>query len=160
MYKCVTTQVDSSLTDLYTGSWSTSHIDLCHFKVSFLHLFTCVYSVCIYLPPPSAPGRTCSTLLFSDFVEEKTKDNNKNMAFLLVWDKDNYTGLFLVLVPCIFILQPKLVHLYQSSSVLPSSIPIVASTSLRLRYLFLYSEHINLIQVFGFLPLPYLSHAW
>jgi hypothetical protein len=34
MYKCVTTQVDLSLTDLYTGSWPPSHIDLCHFKIS------------------------------------------------------------------------------------------------------------------------------
>jgi hypothetical protein len=29
MYKCVTTQVV-----LYTGSWSPSHVDLCHFRVS------------------------------------------------------------------------------------------------------------------------------
>jgi hypothetical protein len=36
IYKCVTTQVDSSLTDLYTGSWSPSHADLCRFKVSVL----------------------------------------------------------------------------------------------------------------------------
>jgi hypothetical protein len=37
-------------------------------------------------PPPALPlGRTCSTFLFSDFVEEKNiKDNKKNMAFLLV----------------------------------------------------------------------------
>jgi hypothetical protein len=34
MYKWVTTQVDSSLTDLYTGSWSPSRVDLCCFKVS------------------------------------------------------------------------------------------------------------------------------
>jgi hypothetical protein len=36
MYKCVTTQVDSSLTDLYPGSWAPSCVDLCHFKVSVL----------------------------------------------------------------------------------------------------------------------------
>jgi hypothetical protein len=36
MYKCVTTQVDSSLTDLYTASWAPSHVDLCHIKVSVL----------------------------------------------------------------------------------------------------------------------------
>jgi hypothetical protein len=36
MYKCVTSQVDSPLTDLFTSSWSPSHIDLCHFKVSVL----------------------------------------------------------------------------------------------------------------------------
>jgi hypothetical protein len=36
MHKCVTTQVDSSLTDLYTGSWAPSRVDLCQFKVSVL----------------------------------------------------------------------------------------------------------------------------
>jgi hypothetical protein len=36
MYKCVTTQVDSSLTDLCTGSWSPSHVNLYCFKVSVL----------------------------------------------------------------------------------------------------------------------------
>jgi hypothetical protein len=34
MYKCITTQIDSSLTDFYTGSSSPSHVDLCCFKVS------------------------------------------------------------------------------------------------------------------------------
>jgi hypothetical protein len=56
-------------------------------------------------------------------------------------------------------LQPKPVHLYQTSSLLPSSLPIVASASLRLLYSFLYSEHINYIQVFGFLPFSYPSCA-
>jgi hypothetical protein len=36
MYTCVMTHVDSSLTDLYTGYWSPSHDNLCHFKVSVL----------------------------------------------------------------------------------------------------------------------------
>jgi hypothetical protein len=36
MYTCVTTHIDSSLTNLYNGSWSPSHVDLCHFKVSVL----------------------------------------------------------------------------------------------------------------------------
>jgi hypothetical protein len=36
MYTCVTTQVDSSLTDLYTSSWSPSCVNLCRFKVSVL----------------------------------------------------------------------------------------------------------------------------
>jgi hypothetical protein len=36
MYKCVTTHVHSSLTDLFTGSWSPSDVDLCRFKVSVL----------------------------------------------------------------------------------------------------------------------------
>jgi hypothetical protein len=37
-------------------------------------------------PPylPQLPGRTCSTLLFSDFVEEKTKEIIRKAAFLIV----------------------------------------------------------------------------
>jgi hypothetical protein len=57
-------------------------------------------------------------------------------------------------------LQSTLVHLYQTSSLLPSHLPIVASASLiRLLYLLLYSEHINHIQVLWFLPFPYSSRA-
>jgi hypothetical protein len=58
---------------------------------------------------------------------------------------------------CICVLQPKLVHLYQTSSLFPSPLPIVALASFRLLYSLLYSEHINHIQVFVFLPLPYPS---
>jgi hypothetical protein len=50
-----------------------------------------------------------------------------------------------------------LVHLYQNSSLLPSTFPIVALASLRLLYSLLYSEHINHIQILGFLPFPYSS---
>jgi hypothetical protein len=35
----------------------------------------------------------------------------------------------------------------------------VASASLRLLYSLMYNEHINHIQVLGFLPFPYSSHA-
>jgi hypothetical protein len=56
------------------------------------------------------------------------------------------------LLPCICILQPILVHLYQTSSPLPGPFLIVASISLRLFYSLLYSGHINHIQVLGFLP--------
>jgi hypothetical protein len=43
---------------------------------------------------------------------ENIRDNKKNIAFLLVWDKDSYTERFLVLSPWIYILQLKLVHLF------------------------------------------------
>jgi hypothetical protein len=88
---------------------------------------------------------------------QNIKDKKKNKTFLLVWDKDSYTGRFLVLFPCTWVLQPKSVHLYQSFLLLPSPVPIVASASLRLLYSLLYSEHINHIEVFGFLPFPYPS---
>jgi hypothetical protein len=56
------------------------------------------------------------------------------MVFLLVWDKDSYIRRFLVLFPCICILQHKLVHLYQTSSLLPSPLPKLASVNLRLQW--------------------------
>jgi hypothetical protein len=43
-----------------------------------------------------------------------------------------------------------LIHLYQTSSLLPGSLPTVASASLRLLYTLLNSKHINHIQVLGF----------
>jgi hypothetical protein len=59
------------------------------------------------LPPPLSHwyhtptlSRTCSTFLFSDFVEEKRKKNN----ILLVYDKGGYTESFLVIFPCIYVL--------------------------------------------------------
>jgi hypothetical protein len=76
------------------------------------------------------------------------------MAFLLVRDKDSYTGGFLVLFTCIYVLQLKLVHLYQTSSLPLSPLLIVALASLRLLYSLLYSEHINHIQVLCFLSFP------
>jgi hypothetical protein len=47
------------------------------------------------------------------------------------------------LFPCTCVLQPILAHLYQTSSLLPSPLPTVASASLRLLYSLLYSEHIK-----------------
>jgi hypothetical protein len=76
---------------------------------------------------------------------------------LQVWDKDNYIERYLALLPCTFILKPTLVHLCQTSSLLPGLFPIVASASLRRIYSFLYSEHINHIRVLGFLSFPYFS---
>jgi hypothetical protein len=69
------------------------------------------------------------------------------MVFLLVWGKDSYTERFLPLLPCACVLQPALVHLYQTSSLLPGHLPMkVVSDRLRLLYSFLYSEHINHIR--------------
>jgi hypothetical protein len=67
---------------------------------------------------------------------------------------DSYTERFLVLLPCTSVLQPTLVHLYQTSSLIPGPLPVVAFASLRLLYSLLYSKQINHIQVLGFLPFP------
>jgi hypothetical protein len=34
------------------------------------------------------------------------------MTFLLVWNKDSYTGRFLMLFLCTHVLQPQMVHLF------------------------------------------------
>jgi hypothetical protein len=136
------------------------------------------YHFCIYLHvytlfvPPSLPRSDHTlptptpTLSFSSrqnlfcppvlqFYRRKSiKNNKKNMELLLAWDKDSYIGRFLVLFPCVYVLQSKFVHLYQSSLLLPSLLPIVALASVRLRYSFLYSEHINHIQVLISFPCP------
>jgi hypothetical protein len=58
------------------------------------------------------------------------------------------------LLPWTCVLQPTLVHLCQTSSLLPGHLPIVTSVGLRLLYSLLYSEHIKHVQVLGFLPFP------
>jgi hypothetical protein len=76
---------------------------------------------------------------------------------LLAWGKDTYTERFLAFLSSTCVLQPELVHLYPTSSLLLSHVPIVASVSLRLLYLLLCSGHIKHFQVLGFLPFPYSS---
>jgi hypothetical protein len=78
---------------------------------------------------------------------------------LQVWGKDGCTERVLVLLPCTCVLQPTLAHLCQTSSLLPGPLPILASARLRLLYLLLYREHINHIQILGYLPFSYSSHT-
>jgi hypothetical protein len=162
---------------IYKGSYSVSNIaylnSLPPTLISFIYpllipgtvstgiIFSFMYMCIHYLhhshPPapfpttsPTSPHANTPVLQFC--IRKYIKDM-KNMAFLLVRDDDIYTGRFLVLLPCTCILQSTLVHLYQSSSLFLSHLPIVALASLRLLYSLLYSEHINQIQVLGFLPL-------
>jgi hypothetical protein len=58
----------------------------------------------------------------------------KDIALLLVWHKDRYTERFLALLPCTYVLQPKLIHVYLTSSLLPVHLPMVTSVVLRLLY--------------------------
>jgi hypothetical protein len=71
---------------------------------------------------------------------KEIKDKKNNMKFSLVWDKVSYTGSCLVLFPCIYVLQPQLVHLFQFPSLLPSPFPMVAPGSLWFLYSFLYRK--------------------
>jgi hypothetical protein len=144
---------------------SSIHLSLSHLLhilfliLSFLHLLTCVYIVWdSSLPPPTTSRQNLFHPLVLWFCwREDISDNKKDIAFLLVWDKDSYTERFLALLPCTCVLQPELIPLYQTASLLSGHLPIVASASLRLLYLLLYNGHINHIQVLGFLPFPYSS---
>jgi hypothetical protein len=129
----------------------------------FYHFYIYLNVSTLIGPPP--PSHLCSGQklfhpLFPWFCwRENIRDNKKDKAFLLVWDQGSYTERFLALFPCTSVLQPTLVHLYQTSSLLPSPLPIVASASLKLLYSLFYGEHINHIQVLGFLPFLYSSCA-
>jgi hypothetical protein len=82
-------------------------------------------------------------LLLQFCWRQNIRDNKEDIAFFLVWDKDSYTERFLALLSCTCVLQPEFIHLYQTSSLLPGHLPMVASASLRLLYSLLYSGHIN-----------------
>jgi hypothetical protein len=84
--------------------------------LSFLHLLTYAYLVWATSPHhPTLEQNLFCPLVFRHCWRENIRDNKKNIVFLLVWDKDSYTERFLVLLPYICVLQPKLVHLYQTS---------------------------------------------
>jgi hypothetical protein len=111
----------------------------------------------LLLTPFSSSQNQFCPLLLQFCWRESIRDYKKDITFLLLWHKDSYTERFLALFPCICVLQPTLVHLYQTSSLLPSHLPIMSTASLRLLYSLLWSGHINYFQVLGFLPFPYSS---
>jgi hypothetical protein len=132
------------------------------FGFSFFFFFNRFYiysHVYTLFGSPSSPHLLFHPLVLWFCWRENIRDNKKDIVFLLVGDKDSYTERVLVLLPCTCVLKPTLVCLCQISSLLFGPLPIVASASLRLLYSLLYSEHINHIQILGFLPFPYSSCA-
>jgi hypothetical protein len=74
----------------------------------FLHHIHCPTPFLHHLPPPTGANPspwagpvlpTCSLIL-------QKKIKRKPWHFLLVWGKDSYTGSFLVVFPCIYVLYP------------------------------------------------------
>jgi hypothetical protein len=108
---------------------------------------------------PASGENLCHPLVLQFCWRKNIGHNKKNIAFLLVWDKNSNKERFLVLIPYACVLQPTLVRLGQTSLLLPGPLPIVASASLKSLYSVFYSEHINHFQVLGFLPFPYSSYA-
>jgi hypothetical protein len=116
-----------------------------HFSFYYFYIYSHVYIIWATAHPYPILS-SCFPIL----LKRKPKSNKKDIGFLLVWDKYSYTERLLVVLPCTCVLQPTLVDLYQTSSLLPGPLPIVASASLWWLYLLLYSEHINHIQGFWF----------
>jgi hypothetical protein len=71
-------------------------------------------------PPPLLASRQN---LFCPLLQlcwrQDISNNKKDIAFLPVWHQDSYTERFLALLLCTCVLQPRLIHLYETSSPLP-----------------------------------------
>jgi hypothetical protein len=109
------------------------------FPLAFLH------------PLASRQNLFCAFLQFC--WREDISNNERDRTFLLVWSKDFYTERFLALLPRTCVLQPELVHLYQTSSLLSGHLPMVTSVTLRL---FINSSTVDTSNTFEF-RVSYLS---
>jgi hypothetical protein len=132
MYQIYHTWIHSlpySLSSSIPSPWTVSSGIIFAFAYMCIHYLHHIHPPTPFpsLPPP--PSQQCqhpprqnlfcqSVLRFCRI--KNIKDKEKNMAFLLVWDTESYTEKFFVLFPCIYVLQPQLLHLYQTSSLLPS----------------------------------------
>jgi hypothetical protein len=95
----------------------------------------------LFVPPPPyphntvLPGRTCP-LIFWFCWRKYIRDNKKDVAFLLVWNKDRYAEKFLVLLACTCVLQPTLVHFQMRIwlRLFTSSANVYGDSSFVLRY--------------------------
>jgi hypothetical protein len=112
-----------------------------------------------FLPLPCTPLASrqnlfCPLLQFS--WREDINNNKKVIAFLLVWDKGSYTKKFLALLPRTWVSQPKLIHLYQTSSL----VLMLISRGLKILYSFLFREYTSHIHLLKFLLSPSFSYIW
>jgi hypothetical protein len=79
----------------------------------------------------------------------------KALVFLFV--HDSYTGCFIVVLPCIYVLKLELLYLLYFSPFYLSPILIVISTDSKILYSFLYRKYINHVHLLNFLLLPSFS---
>jgi hypothetical protein len=130
---------------------------LMFFFLLFYHFYIYLHVYTLFVPHPfsltlTPTGPTSRQNLFCSLVlwfcwRESIGGNKKYISFLLVWDKESYAERFLVLLPCTYVLQPTVVHPYQTSALLPGPLPIVASASLRL---LIHSSTVNTSTTFKF----------
>jgi hypothetical protein len=130
----------------------------CFYFIILSFTYMCIHCLSHLLPHLPVPPFASWQNLFHPFLIWFCWIENvrKTKLHLLVWNKDSYRKRFLAWLTCTCVLQPILVRLYQTSWILPGPLPIMTSATLRLLYSFLYSEHINHIQVLGFFPFPIL----
>jgi hypothetical protein len=111
--------------------------------LTFIHM--CIHCL-VYSPPCSTPPNFQQNLFCLLVLQlcwrENIRQQGRHSVFAS-WDKDSYTEKLLALLPCTCVLKPTLVHLYQTSSLLPGHLPIVVPAGLRLLYLLAYSRHIT-----------------
>jgi hypothetical protein len=117
----------------YTGLLVCTYLRTCFILFIYFIVFTFTH-MCIHClghlpsppppPPPTSRHNLFCPLLLRYCWRENISNNMKDIAFLLVWDKNSYTERFLALLPCTCVLQPTLIHLYQTSLLLPSPLPI------------------------------------
>jgi hypothetical protein len=90
------------------------------FLFFIIHLFMCAYIVWVIsspwlLPPPfpSFPPHFQAELVLplSLILLKRRHKHSKKDSVFASWVKDSYTERFLALLPCINVLQPKLIHL-------------------------------------------------
>jgi hypothetical protein len=101
------------IVDVWVNFWTFNSFFF--FFILFYYFYICLH-VYTFFGPESPPTPASGQNLFHPLVlwfcwRENIGDSKKDLAFLLVWDKDRYTERFLALLPCICVLQPTLVHL-------------------------------------------------
>jgi hypothetical protein len=97
--------------------------------IIFSFTYMCIHTLFGLLPsshppqPPPASGQNLFCPLLPFCWRENIGDSKKGIMFLLIWDTVSYTERVLALPPCTCVLQPTLVHLCHTSSLLPGPLP-------------------------------------
>jgi hypothetical protein len=106
------------------------------------------------LPPAPAPS------LFWPFspilLKRRHKQQWERQSIFASWD-DSYTERFLALLPCTSVLQPKLIHLYLTFSLLPGHLPILTSRCFKFSVLAALQWGHQTLPSFGFPTYPHTS---
>jgi hypothetical protein len=112
-----------------------------YFLNSFIHM--CIHCLGHFSPatpcplplPPTSPRFQVEPVLpFSPILLKTGHKQQERQSVFASWDKDSYTERFLALLPCVSVLQPKLIHLYLTFSLVPNPFPILTSVALRFLY--------------------------